>query len=364
MPILWRYLIRNYLQVFFLCITGFIAILLLTRLQEVARLTAFDSNASIIFLFTICQIPYILPIAIPISSLIASILLLQKLSHTHELTSFRTTGLSVNNISTPLLITACILSIANFMIVSEVTPRTRLYSQRLLYHAMTMNPLFLIKKSKLLKLKSSYVEMSMAEIGKEACDVVFAMKNDSSNRITLFTAKKLHVENDQLIGKNVTIISHLDSKNSYIFDHLIIENQRSMIMSAKALSEIMQKNTLHFGYEYLPMKDLVEIAFDKITKSKTKRKMQFELSRRIFFPLITYTFTHMGISLGLQIGRQRKRIGSILAILLAAFTFICSTAAKSFHLCLAKAIFCYSLPFPAIFFFSLWFQKRTIRGIE
>lgn len=364
MPIIWRYLLRNYLQVFFLCMSGFIAILLVTRLQEIARLAAFDSDMGSIVLFTFCQIPYILPIAIPISGLIASILLLQRLSHTHELTSFRSAGLSLKVISTPLLLVAFLLSLINFMIVSEVTPRTRLYSQKLLHQVMTTNPLFLMKKSKLLKLQSSYVDMNMTHIGKEARDVIFAMKNESSDRLTLLTAKKFHVEDNQLIGKNVAIVSHLDSKDPDLFDHLIIENQRSMATSAKALSEMMQKNTFHLGYEYLPMSELIETAFSKAAKPKTIKRMRFELSRRLFFPLITYAFTFMGISLGLQIGRQKKKMGLILAIFLAAFTLICSMAAKSFHLAPTKAILCYVLPFPFILLTSFWFQKRAIEGIE
>lgn len=364
MPILWRYLLRNYLQVFFLCVSGFIAILLLTRLQEIARLAAFDSEISTIFLFTLCQIPYILPIAIPISGLIASILLLQRLSYTQELTAFRSAGLSLKKISTPLLLAAFMLSLANFMVVSELTPRTRLYSQKLLHHVMTTSPLFLMKKSKLLKLQSSYVDMNMTEVGKEARDVVFAVKNDSSDRLTLMNAKKFHVEEDLLVGKNVAIISHLDPKDPHVFDHLIIENQRSMATSAQALSEMMQKNTFHFGYEYLPMGDLIQTAFNHTAKSKTIKRMRFELSRRIFFPLITYAFTFMGISLGLQIGRQHKRMGILLAIILAAFTFICSIAAKSYHLSTARALICYLLPLPLIFFCSFWFQKRAVEGIE
>lgn len=364
MPILWRFLLRNYLQVFFLCISGFITILLLTRLQEIVSLVSFDSGISTIFLFTFLQIPYILPIAIPISGLIASILLLQRLSHTHELTSFRCAGLSLKKISTPLLTAAFVLALANFMIVSEVTPRTRLYSEKLLHHVMTTSPLFLMKKSKLLKLESSYVDMNMTHAGKEAHDIIFATKNESNDRLTLLTAKKFLVEEGQLVGKNVAIISHMDRKAPDQFDHLIIENQHSMVTSAKALSEMMQKNTFHFGYEHLPMKELIKTAFSQTAKFKTVQRTRYELSRRIFFPLITYGFTFMGISLGLQIGRQKKKIGTILAISLAAFTFVCSIAAKSFHLAPLKSAICYGLPLLLILLTSLWFQRRTLEGIE
>lgn len=364
MPILWRYLFRNYLQVFFLCIGGFIGVLLLTRLQEIARLASFNSQIPTILLFTACQIPYILPIAIPISGLIASILLMQRLSHTNELTSFRSAGLSLKQITTPLLISAFILSLGNFMVVSELTPYTRLYSQKILYHVMTINPLVLMKKNKFLKVQGSYVDMNMTELGKEALDIIFAMKNESNNRLTLITAKKFQVNGDQLNGENVTIISHLDSKKDDGFDHLIIENQQLMEVSAQTFSEMIKKNKLHLGYEYLPMHQLIRALLNKTKKIEKVEELYFELSRRLFFPLITYAFTSMGISLSLQIGRQKNRIGLIVVILLAALTFICAIAAKSFHLCPIKSIICYGVPFPCIFFFSFWFQKRIIKGVE
>lgn len=364
MPILWRFLMRSYLQVFFLCISGFIAILLLTRLQEIARLATLGSEPSLIFLFALCQIPYILPIAIPISGLIASILLLQRLSHTHELTSFRSSGLSFNQIHTPLLMTAFILSLINFSIVSELTPRSRLYSQKLLHHVMTNSPLFLIKKNKLLKLQNSYVEMDIKQGGTKAENVIFAMKNDSSDRITLLNAKKIYIKEDQLIGQGVAIISHTAPKNPNWTDHLIIENQESMTTPSKAVSEIITKNPLHFGYEYLPIKELIKTAFSQKAKAKTIKRMQFELSRRLFFPLITYAFTFMGLSLGVQISRQRNKSGLILTAILTTLTFICSIAAKSYHLAPVKSITCYLFPLLCIFFFSLRFQKRTIQGIE
>ena len=111
MPFVWRLLLRNYFQVFFLCMSGFISILLVTRVQEIARLAAVNSQIGKIFLFTLFQIPYILPIAIPISGLIAAILLLNRLSHTHELTAFRASGIGVKTLGTPLLMAAFLLSI-------------------------------------------------------------------------------------------------------------------------------------------------------------------------------------------------------------------------------------------------------------
>lgn len=364
MPILWRYLLKNYFQVFFLCVIGFISILLVTRVQEIARLAALNSQVDIIILFTLCQIPYILPIAIPISGLISAILLVQRLSHTHELTAFRASGLSVKAISTPILMAAFLLSIANFVIAAELTPRCRLYSRDLIQNVTTINPLFLMKKSKLLKLQDSYVDMKMTQLGKEAKDIIFAVKNHSNDRLSLMTAKKFILEDNLMKGQNVAIISNIAQSTPGLYDHLIIENQETMSTSASALSALMQKTTQKLGFEHLPLKNVVSTFSDPNAKAKTMKRAQFELCRRLFFPIITFAFTLLGLSLGMQIGRGRKRKGIYMAILLSALTFICSIAAKSFHLSPYKVIFFYCAPIPILFGVSYYFQRRILGGIE
>lgn len=363
MPHLWRLLLKNYFQVFFLCVMGFISVLLVTRVQEIARLAALNSELGKIFLFTLFQIPYILPIAIPISGLISAILLLQRLSHTQELTAFRASGISVKTLAAPLLLAAFVLSVVNFAIVAEVTPRCRLLSHNLLQNAATINPLFLMKKSKMLKLQDSYVDMKMTHLGKEAKDIFFAVKNESNDRLSLMTAKKFLVEDNLMTGKNVTIISNIAEEEDQ-YDSLIIENQDMMSTSATALSGLMKKSTHRIGMEHLPMTTLLKTFSDQEVKAKTVKRAQFEFCRRLFFPLITFAFTLLGFSLGMQIGRGKKKRGLYWAILLSSFTFICSIAAKSFQLTPHKVIFFYALPLPFLFFASYWFQRRILGGVE
>src|SRR4051812_38356814 len=104
MPILWRYALQSYLRVFFLSVCTFITVLIVARFKEIARFTALTGDWSKTGLFIVYQIPSILPIAIPISALIASLLLFQRLSRTYELTALRASGLSLSTILTPLLL--------------------------------------------------------------------------------------------------------------------------------------------------------------------------------------------------------------------------------------------------------------------
>ncbi len=361
MPLLWRYLLKNYFQVFLFCVLGFIAVLLVTRVQEIARLIALNSDIGKVTLFTLFQIPYILPIAIPISGLISAILLLRRLSGSHELTAFRTAGIPVKNLGTPLLMAAFFLSVVNFAIVSEITPRCRHLSHHLIQSAATVNPLFLMKKSKMLKLKDSYVDMKMTELGKEAKDLILAVKNE---RLNLMLAKRLTIEDNLMSGEEVTLISHIPEERTGLYDNLVIENQKEMSTSAMALSSLMKKATYKIGMEHLTMRTLLQTFSDQNAKPKTVRRARFELCRRIFFPAMTFAFTLLGFSVGLEIGRGKKKKGLYVAMLLAALTFVCSIAAKSFELETYKMVICYALPFPLFVLTSFWFQRRILGGVE
>ena len=152
-PILWRYLLKNYLKVFFLSIFTFICILLLMRMQEIARFATLGSSIGSLFLFILLQFPLILPLAIPLSALIASILLVSRLNYSHELTSLRSQGLSLKEILYPLKFVSLFLDLLNFIVASEITPTTRLKGKNLIYQATAHNPLVLLKMNKFHKQK-------------------------------------------------------------------------------------------------------------------------------------------------------------------------------------------------------------------
>ncbi len=140
MPILWRYLLRKYFQVFFLCVSGFIAILLVTRFQDIARFATTGASLGYLLLFILYQVPFILPLAIPISCLISALLLFLNLSRNHELTAIRTAGLGLIPLALPIALSAILLSLANFTIASELGPKCRSLSKTLVYQMTVSTP--------------------------------------------------------------------------------------------------------------------------------------------------------------------------------------------------------------------------------
>jgi lipopolysaccharide export system permease protein len=346
-------------------VIAFIAILLVTRFQEIARFATSGTSYATVILFTAYQIPLILGYAIPVSCLIAGMLLFQKLSHTHELTAFRASGVGLRTLAYPIILAGCFLSLLNFTIASEIAPNCRNLTKELIYHTTAVNPLFLLQKETLVKLKSAYIDMKMLQSGKNAKDVVFVLNNRSNHRLGLMTAKDLTLDKDQLIGNKVTFISSVDGKRPDGFDHLIIENQTSMSTKATNLSQFMQTKDWYSSYDYLSWRML--LAKEKIEETKShffNGRAQLEAARRLSIALAAFTFTFIGIAFGMEIGRQRTKKGIIWAICLAASFMVSFIVAKSLRHFPLAANLLYFLPHPLIILLCVRSLKRVSAGVE
>jgi lipopolysaccharide export system permease protein len=367
MPILWRYLLRSYFRVLLLCAFGFVAILLVSRSQDIARFASSGAPLKAVLLFALYQIPYILPLALPISCLIATLLLFKRLSHTHELTALRTAGLGLQMIISPILMAGFFLSVANFSIVSELAPYCRILSKKLIYEVTETNPLFLLQKGTLIKLKETFIDMRILKTGRRAEDVIVILNNHSQGRLSLISAKELSLEKDQLKGEYVTLISNLESNREEGFDHLVIENQKTMETKASNLSQFIQNTDWYSNYDYLSFKmALAKESYDKreLRKGLLKQRARIELSRRISLGMAAFTFTVIGTAFGMEISRNRKKRGLFTAILLSALFLTCFITAKSWHYSSLIPPLIYLLPHPFILLFCFRAYRRVSRGIE
>ncbi|MDN3505697.1 MAG: LptF/LptG family permease [Simkaniaceae bacterium] len=358
MPLLWRYLLRNYLRVFALCTAGFIAVLLVTRFQSIARFAATGASILYVLKFIIYQIPFILPLAVPISCLISALILFQRMSRSHELTALRACGLGLTPIAFPLLVCGALVSMLNFTIISEVGPRCRGLSKGLAYEIAALNPLCLLQKDTLIKLKNTYVDMKVLKSGKYAEDVCFIMRNISNQRLGLMLAKKLYLEDQKITGNDVTFISSIDPKNEDCFDHLIIENQSEMQTQAGDLAQYLRSSQWNVGYDALNLK----ILRAKYLAEKDHERALPEIARRLSLGLAAFLFTLVGVAFGMETTQARKYQGTLWAIGLMAFYLITFVAAKSMKHDWVYSIAFYLGPLPIICALALRNFKKLARG--
>ena len=382
MPVLWRYLLSHYLRVFFFCTFAFIAILLTMRLNEIAHFATLGAEGRYVLWFTLFQIPYILPIAIPISCLISAIILIQRLSDANELTALRASGISIRNILAPILFAGAFVSMGNFYIVSEMATTSHLSTGMLKSELRSMNPLLLLNNKHLMRLKGYYVDtLGSSRVGENASDIIIGIPNKSSDGISLIIAKNLKASPLEFSGQGITLISSLPTNEEGHFDQLIIENVASAATTIQDFSQMMQKKVWSLNNDHLKLglllakigeekNSLVQAeASDQPVSSQKQIQRSInrgntEIVRRISIALSAFTFTLMGTAFGISISRTRSNKGLFIVIALAAiFLFSYFTAKGIDHLFIASTLV-YLVPHLLIVVMSIWALKRATKGIE
>jgi lipopolysaccharide export system permease protein len=308
MLILWRFLIGHFLKVTAFCVIAFIAVLVTMRLDEIAHFASLGAQAKDIALFALYQIPYIFPIALPISCLISSMILIQRLSKTHELTALRGCGMGLKTILFPLLLTATLLAMANFYIASEVATQSHFTMNTLKSQLKAVNPLLLLHNKHLMRLKGVYFNaLGPSRLGEFASDVILAVPNKNTDRIYVILAKQFiftplvsqdsvlegtkapglndrkqtNIKQDEpvydrspagafalaqnqlltrggghpraFIGKGVTLLSVLNNGQDEQFDPLLIENIEHSSTNVMDFGDLLQKKGSKVSGDHLQM---------------------------------------------------------------------------------------------------------------
>jgi lipopolysaccharide export system permease protein len=364
MPIFWKYLSKEYLKIFFISILSFISILLVTRLKEIASFATLSNNIFNVFLFTLYQIPFIMPIAMSISCLISAVLLFQKLSSLNELTAFRASGLSLKNILAPLLILAMLLSFLNFLIASELSAKCRVKTKELLYEKTSINPIILLqKKQKLSNIKNSYIEIDVKQGDKKATDLILVTLNRSSSRLSLANAEILELKKNNLVAKDVSFISYLDNNKSNNFDNLIIENQKKMITNASSISTFIKSKSWSMTAKSLPIRMLLlKSKEDSKINQKHTDSAYIEITKRIAFALCCFSFTFIGASFSIQLNRVNSKKNLFILCILTLIILSSFTLSKSFKQKPILAIISYIMPQLLVLMYTAFRLKKISKG--
>lgn len=350
MSILWRYFLAHFSKIFFLSISGFISLLFVSRLKDIARFLSLSSEGKTTLSFLLLQIPHILPIAIPISAFFASYFLMQKISHTNELTAIRSLGVSIKTLFQPLIVAALFLSIINIYFCFEITPLAKYQMRKLLTDKTSKNPLFLMQKKELLPIEQSYLFMKGNENNVE--DFLFIGPKSDDHSLFLVTANQLGYKDKKLHGKNISSIFFLENENS--FDTLFLENEKEISSYAPLLTQSLKKNHYRTNPSSLPMR-LVFL------HAKEKSTMWLEILRRLSLGFAPFTFVLLGASFGMEISRRKKEkmMQAFLLCSLLLLAYLAGKQMKAIPLCSAC---CFILPHMFLFFFSFRRINRIARG--
>lgn len=379
MPIIWRYLLAQYIKIFSFCTLTFIAILLTSRLDDIAHFATLGPGLPLVLQFTLLQIPYILPIALPLSCLISAVIIIQRLSASHELTALRAAGFSIQMIFTPLLALASLLAFFNFYTVSELATFSHLQTGLLKNEVRSVNPLLLLGNKHLMHAKGYYFDtFGDTSAGESASNVLFAAPNREGTGINLLMADEFRAMGGQFYGKEVAIITSVKSKTSD-GEQLLVENIQETTTSLDDFTKMMEKkvwvlNNDHLSLAFLLAKLKGEWTDYRHAKLVEERKVIkrnccrciSELLRRVSVGLAPFTFTLLGATFALSISRQKSSRPFMVIVVLTAFYLASFFTAQSFgdRLAISSALY-----FASHFFIvslsirNLWLISRGYEGV-
>jgi lipopolysaccharide export LptBFGC system permease protein LptF len=356
MPRLWTYLIKKFLFQFSFTLFGIICFLIVIRFNSIAGFATSGTDFWLILNFVGLLIPYVLPFAIPISALNASLLLSRKLSQEKQFTALRSGGLSLKFVFLPLVCIFVVLSMVNFFTAGTLAPLSKIKSKALVYDTTLEHPLFITQKSCPIKIKALYTDVGKMSSKDSAHDLVLAFKNKKNERLSLLVADKLSVKNGILKGKNLAIISSLKSTNPSLQDDLVIENEAFMTTSTQVVDALLYKDEAVDGVDYMDF-------FQLLGNLHKKAYYKTEIYKRLNIALAPLSFGLLGLCFGLSISRQSSNLSLATAIGLATIFMITVVSSKSIR---SQSLFCLMLfaGVQSLLFIASYLKLRRVeRGL-
>lgn len=126
--ILARYLVTEFLKRFFVFL--FILVILFLGIDLLSRIWSVEASFKFISLYYFFRIPDVMVQMIPVSTLLATLMLFSELSKHNELVSLYCSGRSILKIALPVFITVSLISFASFYISDRVLPSSNFYAQK------------------------------------------------------------------------------------------------------------------------------------------------------------------------------------------------------------------------------------------
>ena len=318
MPILDKYILKQLLEVFLMGVIIFTSIIFAseTFTQLIKQITLYGIPFNIAFMMIILNLPQVFVMTIPISTLFATVMTVNRLSLNSEITVLKACGISISRIAKPIFAFAIVMTFVSFFISEVIVPATSMTSKHLAIYSLQKKHVpegrmnFTIKdadKNNVLK-RLIYIE---------------ACKNKTLNNVTLIDLS------DKDAIQIVQAKTGRTGALGWIFNGGVIY---TISKTGKVFNtSLFDDSTVSFGIEnadglvketasqYNFFKLLNYINKNKLNKEfveKLKVKYQVDLHDKIALPVTTIALTLVGIPLAITPPRVRYNRGFLFSVII------------------------------------------------
>ncbi len=318
MPILDKYILKQLLEVFLMGVIIFTSIIFAseTFTQLIKQITLYGIPFNIAFMMIILNLPQVFVMTIPISTLFATVMTVNRLSLNSEVTVLKACGISISRIAKPIFAFAIVMTFVSFFISEVIVPATSMTSKHLAIYSLQKKHVpegrmnFTIKdadKNNVLK-RLIYIE----ECKDKTLNNVTLIDLSDKDAIQIVQAKTGRTGALGWIFNGGVI--YTISRTGKVFNTSLFDD--STVSFGIENADGLVKET---ASQYNFFKLLKYINKNKINKEfveKLKVKYQVDLYDKIALPVTTIALTLVGIPLAITPPRVRYNRGFLFSVVI------------------------------------------------
>ena len=326
--ILDRYILKQVIEMFLMGVFVFTTIIFasdtfITLIKQIAK---FGIPFKVAFILILLNLPSVIVMTIPMGVLLATVMTLNKLSLSSEITVMRACGIGLNRIAKPIFVFAVIMSLSSFFINESVVPVMMSQSKTLALWALGQKNIPDGKENFVFKeLTDDGILKRLFYVGfcqKKTLYNVTVLDNSKEGTIQVLQAREGKTSPDGWKfekGAAYTITDNGQVLNTTLFD-------KSTVKFGLDLSDEMNKNV---AKEYNFTGLLKFLSKSDITP-EDRQVYTIELFDKIALPLTTIVFVLVGVPLAITPPRVRYNRGFLFSILIIFAYYVIRALSISF----------------------------------
>lgn len=318
-----RYILRDYLVNFGMALAVTTLVLYLGAIMRGLDYVARGVPGGLLILIFTLNIPYILTFSIPISTVVATLLLFGRLSVDGEFTAMRSGGLSTWQIISPVVLAGTLLSVLTLFIQYEIAPESRFARRRALVNVEELDPVDLLDEGRFVQFPKMdiYVTEKNGHLLKE---VEVIELDDETTRQAVQTIR----------AREGTVILYPDEKLMRVrLNDVQVQYPDSDHRGDLTLARIIDMDTYEFDVSYQELMDSDSISrsikdmrarhlaatirdvdkffpnLDPVRRERMRMRALIEFHKRIGLSMACLSFTLLGIPLGMTSSRKESHAG-------------------------------------------------------
>lgn len=326
--ILDRYILKQVIEMFLMGVFVFTTIIFasdtfITLIKQIAK---FGIPFKVAFIMILLNLPAVIVMTIPMGVLLATVMTLNRLSLSSEITVMRACGIGLNRIAKPIFIFAIVMALSSFYINEKIVPVMTQQSTKLALWALEQKQVpdgkenFVFKESGdngVLK-RLFYVGLSK----KKTLYNVTVLDNSKEGTIQVLQAREGHTtpqgwEFEK--GATYTVANDGQVLNTTLFDTSVVKF--GLDLSKTENKNLAKEKNFAQLLKYLSSSDI----------SQADRQIYtIELFDKIALPITTIVFVLLGVPLAITPPRVRYNRGFLFSILIIFAYYVVRALSLSF----------------------------------